>query len=549
MRIGSRLRTNRHGWTRGARWAFGVLVASALSSIIARSDTLVVPSEVGEIPAAVTLAQQGDTVLVLPGWYELDGRVVFSNNSVVFRGSGKGVTTIVGGQSLFGTFDIGADSVTVEHFTLLSLAAGVYVRDAKVECSVNDTEIILFGPAPGIVDKGLYSRVTGNEVRWAQIGILAGAGSEIIENNVYECSDGGVVVFESNVHLIRNHIWANSAYSTTPFGTGGGIDVYQATNVTIEENHIHQNWVDGNSEATVGNGKGGGIAIQQSANVRVANNTIVSNEGIRGGGIYVSNSHVIIEGNLVHANRDSSLWGEPPVIQGHGGGLFVENITGLIRNNTIDGNAAALGGGGMYCSAGCEEVVMEQNIMSNNRSTLGGGVLVADGAGPIFTCNDSWANQGGNYEGVADPTGLDGNFSANPGFCEGDQPDSLRSDSPCADYNVPWGCSGVGAFPVGCWIPAGVRDLSAATHLGVWPNPSHGAIYCRVNGIQLNGGWRLIVRSPDGREVARMVMDESVSSWDGTDANGRRVASGVYYLEASGAHQSARSSVVMLSVE
>ena len=75
-----------------------------------------------------------------------------------------------------------------------------------------------------------------------------------------------------------------------------------------------------------------------------------------------------------------------------------------------------------------------------------------DGWGTFtLACCDIFGNEGGDWtEGIADQAGTNGNFSADPLFCDPDHGDfALQADSPCAPPGVT-DCGQVGALPVGC---------------------------------------------------------------------------------------------------
>ena len=79
-------------------------------------------------------------------------------------------------------------------------------------------------------------------------------------------------------------------------------------------------------------------------------------------------------------------------------------------------------------------------------------------------CNDSWGNPGGNWVGMPDPTGVDGNISADPLFCDaGDGDLGLAADSPCLPGHHPYGydCGVIGAYGQECGTSTGVAEIPA----------------------------------------------------------------------------------------
>ena len=81
------------------------------------------------------------------------------------------------------------------------------------------------------------------------------------------------------------------------------------------------------------------------------------------------------------------------------------------------------------------------------------GFRFVDGLDPSVSiqCNDVWANPGGNWIGMDDPTGTDGNISADPVFCLAQMDNYYLADiSPCSPAHSPEGCGLIGALDVQC---------------------------------------------------------------------------------------------------
>lgn len=79
-----------------------------------------------------------------------------------------------------------------------------------------------------------------------------------------------------------------------------------------------------------------------------------------------------------------------------------------------------------------------------------------------FRCNDVWDSKYADFYGfIYDPIGLNGNFSADPGFCGDGMGDfTLKATSPCAPDLSPPGCGLVGALPVGCEDPTATSPVT-----------------------------------------------------------------------------------------
>lgn len=246
--------------------------------------------------------------------------------------------------------------------------------------------------------------------------------------------DTGVLVHDSVVRVQGNIIEDNRST-----GDGGGLWVV-GSNVVIEDNQIVNN--SANVNATL---DGGGIYCYVASGV-ISRNRIEGNRAHEGGGIIINantNPSLLVSGN-VFAENDASYYG---------GGIYVNQGTDPeISQNTVVGNSAGVSGGGIWYTQESAPVIT-RNIIAGDSALHGGGVhAFLPGATPTFACNDAWENPGGNYAGdVADPTGSDGNISADPLFCNvglGDY--RLNENSPCAPAHSPSGCGLIGALDVGC---------------------------------------------------------------------------------------------------
>jgi len=121
--------------------------------------------------------------------------------------------------------------------------------------------------------------------------------------------------------------------------------------------------------------------------------------------------------------------------------------------NTIVGNA---GMGAIHC-ANQSSPIITQNIIANNVSYIedpAAGIWVADTSShPVIACNDFFNNEGGNYAGIPDQTGMNGNISVDPLFCDLENEDyQLHGLSSCLPGTHPDGaeCGLIGALGKGC---------------------------------------------------------------------------------------------------
>ena len=103
--------------------------------------------------------------------------------------------------------------------------------------------------------------------------------------------------------------------------------------------------------------------------------------------------------------------------------------------------------------ASTSAIRLENTIVAFSAHTWSSGKVVHCGAGASIetACSDLFGNDGGDWiDCIADQAGMNGNFSADPLFCDPEAGDfTLRANSPCAPPGAT-GCGLVGALPVGC---------------------------------------------------------------------------------------------------
>ena len=236
-----------------------------------------------------------------------------------------------------------------------------------------------------------------------------------ISSNVARSGGGGLYLADSSPTIANNTITGNSS---SGYDSGGGGLSLSYSNPTIANNTI-----TGNSTS----GSGGGLRLSYSAPT-IANNAITGNSTSgSGGGLRIYSSSPTIVNNRVTSNSAYS-----------GGGLSLSSSSSTIANNSITGNNANWDGGGLYLAQSSPTIV-NNTITGNNANWDGGGVYLAQSsptiANTIVAFNssgiyrDSWfsvtpslryncvyGNTMGDYSGLGNSTGTDGNISADPRF-------------------------------------------------------------------------------------------------------------------------------------
>jgi len=238
-----------------------------------------------------------------------------------------------------------------------------------------------------------------------------------------------------------------------PFTRGGALEAV-LSGVVLRDCHIIGN------AGTLGGGvasvEGGGIILQRCL---FANNEALNGNGgalAVGGGAQVS--------ECVFQDNTASAGGGAVSLSGFGTIMFE---TCVFTGNSSSGGSAV--GCFMTMNIVLNRCTFVGNVATDGQTgvifNLDGGLslqncLIAFNAGASVTggvsqmsCTDIYQNSGGDWVmGIAEHAGVNGNFSADPCFCDaGALNFSLCADSWCLPENSLWGCSEVvGALGQGC---------------------------------------------------------------------------------------------------
>ncbi len=187
---------------------------------------------------------------------------------------------------------------------------------------------------------------------------------------------------------------------------------------------------------------GGGLFFMECFMLPAIVDCVISRNsaGSHGGGMYLIYASPALSGCVIAEN----------VSDGTGGGMRVEDSYSLaVTDCTLHANSAASGGG---IALHDTEPVLENTIIAF--SSEGEAVFCEQLAALTLNCCDVYGNAGGDWVGcIEGQNGVDGNFSADPIFCDPSNGDfTLHAGSPCLPGNHPDGydCGLIGARNEGC---------------------------------------------------------------------------------------------------
>jgi hypothetical protein len=338
----------------------------------------------------------------------------------------------------------------------LYLASSARVEDVLIEGNASD------GKAGGFFVTGAaptFTRVTvsNNTAVWD-----GGGGEMYLSHGTIQDStfSGNAAMDDAGglrMHICQATVRNNEFLANQAGGDGGGIKV------SHERSEITDNLFEGNASG----GAGGGLEVDDDQS-RVAHNIFRDNTAQWGGGLHVGQmgSPGTYDDNLFEGNLG--------VLRG--GGVYVSNnfATGVARlrrnvfsdnqaerggsfgasaapfelsNSLMTGTTSAVSGSAIYVSMGSvgtigfvvavdnpaetSAVRVIDSTLTLHSSILQGNVSV-QGTPPVWRYNDLFPL--GLFEGMTDPTGLDGNVSVDPVFEDNYR---LSAASPLIDAGDP----------------------------------------------------------------------------------------------------------------
>jgi hypothetical protein len=301
-----------------------------------------------------------------------------------------------------------------------------------------------------------------------------------------------------------------------------------------------------------------------------------------GGGFFLVDSSVRIEGCYFHflsSDGGGALWsvrGQPQlrrctiaVVYGPVGGAITTNDSDVeLIDCVISSSLGAVGGailaqGGTIRLTGC--TITDAVAEGGNAAILAAGgdirlhrclvtytrdnafAVQCTGGTVELSCCDLFANGNGDWVGcIADQYLRDGNFDADPFYCDHDGGDlSLHEGSPCLPGNHPGGydCEKIGAFGQGCGIVGVDRDLArAGAELSVSPNPFAARSRLRFL-IPEAGPTELSIYDVLGRHVRTLCRRVETGGahevvWNGENEAGVPSPAGIYFARLSAGRES-----------
>ncbi|KPJ57045.1 hypothetical protein AMJ49_02715 [Parcubacteria bacterium DG_74_2] len=411
----------------------------------------IIPEEKAEVPLrvggygayfslqeAINSASDGDTIQVSQGTYLENITIAVPKALTLQGGWNQEFTSRDDDNSLTVIDGMGKGSVLSIHAnpgeTITLTIEGFTIRNSKAYKSGG-----IFIESDGFINAALVNNnISGNMAQ-------KGGGITIQSNN------GGSI----NATLVNNTISGNIVEEA-----GGGIFVSSAglAEITLTENVITENIVSNLFEKPPCDG--GGIAAYASGlgvtTLRLTNNLITDNEAAAGGGIWgyaygpddavvtiVLTNNIIVRNKAVYGAGIMFGSGQTDSFTKPGGSVIC-----TLANNTITGNIASVGEGGIhlhsgssYGAGGLISLSSQNDIIWGNTDLRMGPQLLAivEGGEPgIATAKVSYSDIGSIQSSGGGTHTLDHAINVDPLFVDSaNQVFLLQDDSPCIDAGNP----------------------------------------------------------------------------------------------------------------
>ncbi|MFC1547195.1 FlgD immunoglobulin-like domain containing protein [Candidatus Neomarinimicrobiota bacterium] len=284
--------------------------------------------------------------------------------------------------------------------------------------------------------------------------------------------------------------------------------------------------LSGDSVTTVvidAQGAGSGMRLYNTKGTAVMRLTLTGGSTNLGGGIYSSNSDILLDRLLITGNSATQ----------NGGAVALIKSNGELKHSTLTNNSVP----DLYSVS--SHIKISSSIIWPARH-LGIWLVNTYDAGSDSVVIRYSAIRGGLGWIIVDEgvnlVWSEGNIDVSPLFCHWDIGNYyLSAGSPCLETGE--NGTNVGALGLGCEIPVAVQyDLDAAVITyelhPAFPNPFNPTVTIRFDlpeGVMVH----LLIYDLQGREITRLAdgyrqPGYHESTWDGRDAEGRELSSGIY---------------------
>jgi len=433
------------------------------------------------IQNAIDHAKSYDTVLVAPGTYAGEGNKNIStlNKALVILGEQGSANTIidVGDSSAVGIFvaSVGDNTILIQGFT--TIIEGFTIQGAEVGLEVSGTnesyadvllkDLLLRHNAIAGIRGWDAPTMTVEDCHFTNNseGVISKHGGTasflrcVFQDNTvghrFRELDSGDMAFDSCMFLDNNTSIVGDCELRNSTFIGGERAVYLFWPDNLYANNcVFQNITDvvfSNLDE-----EGGVKATIEDCQIISNPGQIIEFVGDNGGDsqIHLSLHRSQIVGNGGGIDLGACVFRMSDCLYAHNADGITTGLVSYVSDSCYVSGCTIVNnvGGGLLFEHYIESPpTISNSIIANNS---GWGLSLDEDEVPTsILCNDIYNNAGGNYVGIPDQTGLDGNISLDPLFCDTTSMDfSIQNSSPCAPSINDCGVL-IGAYDVGCTSP------------------------------------------------------------------------------------------------
>lgn len=512
-----------------------VFLIGALSLVeFANAATIRVPEQFPTIQSAVLAASSEDTILVDEGVYPENVLV----NSKILHIHGNSLSGPPSVTSF--TWQSSPPAMLGGSMRYLFLSSGVSasfltqsfgMEQCEVAGAVSMTIVSSLGnESLSLSDCEFHSSVTIHPMSEAVAGVshcwfdasLSAQGDVDGANvSVSNCifASGGITASGEFVNISGNDL------------AGGGIRLTDA----LAGGSVADNEIRGSATGIYVFDDGGDCSVTGNSVQQCGTGILVYGQGVYA--TWISGNQVFGCTTGISAAREGPCDVRDNTVAGCETGIYSGVNQSALEGNTVSDCTGA----GLRCVPWSPALLgtVGHNIVTAN----GSGITVPAGVNPAnLTCNDVWANTGGDWMGISSQAGVNGNISEDPIFCySGARDYRLSEDSPC--LNAP-GCGQIGAEGQGCGALSSVSITATQVESVVlYPNTPNPFERFTAIEYELTRDATVDLRVFDSNgSLVRLLIGDQVNRpgrhrvvWDGLDDARRPVAPGVYFYRFVGA--------------
>jgi len=303
-------------------------------------------------------------------WHRLEFLPGSSNSILEYVTITNAGNTSAGGSQAYGALYLAGSTPLLSNLIIHNnLVTGLFAENIASALTISDSEIShnINSTNAGVGAGGIFVEASSSASVILRNNQIVGNRTNSHGGGVY-ISGAGSVSIDGN-RIAENHAWSSA-------GAGGGVYLANLSG-DLSQNVI----VDNTFIKNIADKDGGGIWIDESP-LTIDNNVLHANSALdsQGGALYIGDSNIqdtvqsfsTIQNNLIYDNYSLEL----------GGAFYIENGSHTVTHNVLYGNTADDGGGDITNEQGGAlllrdgDINFNNNVVAENAAANGGAISV-----------------------------------------------------------------------------------------------------------------------------------------------------------------------------